>query len=246
MDLKIIERRAAFLPSKSMKTYWSIPGPGRSFPHLDCIAFDKLDGSNLRFEWSRKRGWWKFGTRRRLFDVNDPEFGQAIGIFLAKYGDDLVAIFTSKRYRGTEKAVVFCEFYGPRSFAGWHHPDDVPTVTMIDVAVHKKGIVLPRDFVDDFGHLEIPSVVYEGKFGKQFVEDVREGRLSGMTGEGVVAKGVNVGKKKSPQHGLWMRKVKTRWWLEELKKRAVESPELRHVLEENWKEQCDSHSFTEQ
>lgn len=36
-----------------------------------CIAFDKLDGSNLRFEWNKKQGWYKFGTRNRMFDRSD-------------------------------------------------------------------------------------------------------------------------------------------------------------------------------
>jgi hypothetical protein len=43
--------------------------------------FDKLDGSNLRFEWTKKRGWFKHGTRTRLFDETDPVFGGAIAMF---------------------------------------------------------------------------------------------------------------------------------------------------------------------
>ena len=27
-----------------------------------CLAFDKIDGSNVRFQWNRKRGFYKFGT----------------------------------------------------------------------------------------------------------------------------------------------------------------------------------------
>lgn len=33
------------------------------YPEIYIYAFDKLDGSNIRFEWSRKRGFYKFGTR---------------------------------------------------------------------------------------------------------------------------------------------------------------------------------------
>lgn len=65
-----------------MKTYPSIPrSTGQSFQEYDAYVFDKLDGSNLRFEWSRKKGWVKYGTRRRLFDTTDPVFGEAITLF---------------------------------------------------------------------------------------------------------------------------------------------------------------------
>jgi hypothetical protein len=36
----------------------------RSGDHLGrpFVAFDKLDGSNIRAEWDRKKGWHRFGT----------------------------------------------------------------------------------------------------------------------------------------------------------------------------------------
>ena len=57
------------------------------------------------------------------------------------------------------------------------------------------------------------------------------------TGEGVVAKGIKLGKNRNAQHGLWMSKVKTEQWLDELKRRAEESDDLRKTLEENLAEQ---------
>ena len=51
----------------------------------ECICFNKLDGSNLRFEFSFKGGWYKFGTRNRLFDKSDKDYGQAIDLFTKKY-----------------------------------------------------------------------------------------------------------------------------------------------------------------
>ena len=33
-----------------------------------CYAFDKIDGSNFRAEWSKKRGWYKFGTRNTMIN----------------------------------------------------------------------------------------------------------------------------------------------------------------------------------
>jgi hypothetical protein len=57
------------LPGKepAMYRYPEIDGPSKA-PHEHCLAFDKLDGSNMRFEWSPKRGWYKFGSRGQLID----------------------------------------------------------------------------------------------------------------------------------------------------------------------------------
>jgi hypothetical protein len=218
-----------------MKAYPTIPGPSKS-PQGPCIAFYKYDGSNLRFEWTKKRGWWKFGTRKRLFDANDPEYGGAIQLFQDTYADGLAKVFhDNKNYRGVETVTVFCEWFGVSSFAGYHDWQEPHEVMLIDVEVYKRGIVLPSDFVKDFGHLKIAEVVYRGNFGPQFVQDVKEGKYK--VAEGVVAKGVILGKKKSPQHGLWMSKVKTLWWLNELKRRAQTDAAFRQALMENLSEQ---------
>lgn len=92
-----------------MKSYIEIPGPSKAL-HLPMIAFDKLDGSNLRFEWSRKRGWYKFGTRNRMFDETDKDFGSAIEIFLETFGESLDRI-ARLEYNGAP-LVAFCEFFG--------------------------------------------------------------------------------------------------------------------------------------
>jgi len=36
-----------------------------------CYAFNKIDGSNFRAEWSKKRGWYKFGTRNTMINSMD-------------------------------------------------------------------------------------------------------------------------------------------------------------------------------
>ena len=38
-------------------------------------SFIKYDGSNLRFCWNRKRGWYKFGSRNVMIDKNTPILG---------------------------------------------------------------------------------------------------------------------------------------------------------------------------
>ena len=79
----------------------------------------------------------------------------------------------------------------------------------------------------NFGHLPSAPVVYQGPFDEQLVNDVREGKYP--VAEGVVAKGVVLGKKKNPQHGLWMSKVKTKAWLAQLRRRADALEFLAHL-----------------
>jgi hypothetical protein len=216
-----------------MKDYWSIPGIKDCPKGLPCLAFEKFDGSNVRFEWTKKRGWYKFGTRNRLFDASDPEFGGAIAVFLQKYGDAVPKVLhDEKEYRGVQDCIVFGEWFGEHSFAAyqdWSEPHDV---VLFDVNPHKKGIISPRQFVKHFGHLHIPQVVYEGNFNQQFIRDVREGKYP--VKEGVVAKGLRPGGK--PPHNLWMAKCKTLWWLQELRRRAAEGG-FQQILMENEAEQ---------
>jgi hypothetical protein len=219
-----------------MKTYWEIPGPSKA-PQEPCIAFYKYDGSNIRAEWSRKNGWHKFGSRYVLIDEQHSDYAEAIPLFMAEYAESLNEILrTNKAFRGVERATAFCEYYGENSFAGWHDPHDPKQLILFDIQIHKKGFVLPRDFVNHFGHLRTAEVIYEGNFSKEFVEDVKAGKYP--LKEGVVAKGVNLGKKSSPQHGLWMAKVKTKWWFDLLKKRASEDEAFRKILKDNQKEQA--------
>lgn len=218
-----------------MKEYWSIPGPKKSPKGWPCIAFFKHDGSNLRFEWSKKRGWYKFGTRRRLFDETDPEYGRAIPIFLEKFGDQIPRILKKeKEYRSVDQCIVWCEFEGEHSFAGFHDFTDDFDLILLDVNPYKKGIVPPRQFIKHFGSLNVPEVVYEGNFNQRFILDVREGKYP--VKEGVVVKGIKPGG--HPQHGLWMAKVKTLWWLDELRAKAKENEQYSEVLADNEREQA--------
>ena len=182
------------------------------------MAQVKYDGSNIRAEFSLKSGWYKFGTRTRLFDKFDPDFGGAIDIFHAKYADKIAQVVaTHPSYKKVDRLIAYMEFVGPRSFAGKHHADDPKDLILFDVNVHKKGFVAPRDFIDHFGgRMEIPKVVYEGPFSAEFVQDVRDGKYPVV--EGVIAKG-------GSGHSFWMRKVKTLSYLQKLKE----------MHGENWK-----------
>ena len=171
-----------------MKTYPKIEYFNKGFFGDTVWAFDKLDGSNLRMEWNRKRGWYKFGTRTTMIDTNDSNFGISIPIFMEKYSDDLEYIF-KKKYSNVESVVVFCEFLGDNSFAGKHFPDDKKDVVLFDVNLYKKGFISPKDFVDNFGHLHTPKVVYKGEYNTDLIESVRNNIWN--LKEGVICKGVS-------------------------------------------------------
>jgi hypothetical protein len=197
-----------------MKEYPSIPSASDILARPDdylgrpFVAFDKLDGSNIRAEWDHKKGWHRFGSRRRLLDPSVPFLGEAIRLILDGYGDGLARAFADYPLsRRPREATVYFEFLGPHSFAGIHDPAElgVPAnepfrVVLIDVNLHRRGLVCADEFVQRFGHLGIPRVVHRGVLTREFVADVRAGRYG--DGEGVICKG-------GEAHGRWMAKVKT-------------------------------------
>lgn len=188
-----------------MKTYPKIPHA--TLDGRNCIAFDKKDGSNLRFEYSRKTGWYKFGTRKRMFDRTDTTFGCAIDIFINKYGIKLEKI-VKDNYK-CDSFIAFGEFLGPNSFAGQHKQEDVKDVVLFDINVHKKGFIEPQRFVDLFKAVHIPDIIYQGPLTQEFFEKVRNDHY--QLDEGVICKG---GEK---THDIWMMKIKTLNYLEKLK-----------------------------
>jgi hypothetical protein len=205
-----------------MKHYHSIPGSGLVEKGRDAYVFVKYDGSNLRFEWTKKNGWHRFGTRNQPLDRSNPYFGSAIDLFLNKYGDELVRIFTTEKLlRSINQFMVFCEWFGCQSFADFHAQDDEKTLVLFDVNPHKKGILGPKQFLDIFGGLpdaaEMLGVV---EFDEAFIQSVRDGSfpcgsklaIANNTPEGVVCKG-------GQGHQLWMAKVKTLAYLTKLKEK---------------------------
>lgn len=193
-----------------MKQYPSVSrSTGQAFREFDAYVFDKLDGSNLRAEWSRKRGWGKYGTRYRLFDLSDPDFGEAIPIFESTLADPIAKI---AKKQGWEQLTVFMEFWGDQSFAGQHVKGDPKQLTLFDANPLKKGILGPREFLDLFEGLPTPKFLGRMHWTRGFVERVWNGEISGITSEGVVGK---AGK----GHDLVMAKAKTKTWVEKVKAR---------------------------
>lgn len=170
-----------------MLQYPSINGASKAPIGKPCIAFYKYDGSNLRWEWSPKKGWNKFGARKLLFDESDPLYSQAIPLFQGKLGDEIV-YRVKQMTKNPERITAFTEFFGKSSFAGWHDPDEEKQLKLFDVFLFKKGFIKPKQFVDMFNDLpECAEVIYQGNLNKQFITDIREGKYPVF--EGVIAKG---------------------------------------------------------
>ena len=202
-----------------MLHYPKIPG-SQDAPAGRCLAFEKLDGTNLHWNWDRDFGWHAFGTRRDAFNLTadgvaqfqaaHPGLEQAAEVFLAQLADGIERVFrTDPGFAAFPAAKVFTEYVGPNSFAGAHGPDDPMEVVLFDVMAEGFGTVGPWAFVAAFGHLNTPRVVYEGKLTGAFLEAVREGKYG--VAEGVVCKGGTGGE------DVWMVKVKTYAYLEKLK-----------------------------
>jgi hypothetical protein len=81
-------------------------------------------------------------------------------------------------------------------------------VVLIDVNVHRRGLVSAERFIEWFGHLGIPRVIHRGELSREFISDVRADRYG--TPEGVILKG-------GEGHDRWMAKVKTTAYFHRLK-----------------------------
>jgi hypothetical protein len=198
---------------QSMKSYPTIEYYGENWG-IPVIAFDKLDGSNLRFEYSHKRGVYKAGTRNMMIDRTHETFGFAVDIFREKYEEGIRKVLREKPYRDILSFVFFAELLGTRSEFGQHDfANDQFDVVLFDVSLYKKGMLFPKEFVRDFSHLGIPRVVYEGNLTRDFVQRVKANEFD--LSEGVICKG-----KTETRKGVDMPyycKVKTDEWLNRLK-----------------------------
>lgn len=193
-----------------MKQYPSIlNSSGKNFREFTAYVFDKIDGSNLRFEWSKKRGWYKFGTRNRLFDRTDEVFGCAVDLFLNTLAPEVEHAL--RKHKNLQSIVVFAEFAGENSFAGQHTANDEKKLYLFDAAINKKGLMGPKEFLDTFSNVT-NRVLYIGtnKWNRTFIEDVKSGAIKGVTFEGVVGKF-------GEGHKLIMAKAKTQKWIDKVR-----------------------------
>ena len=190
--------------------------PSSKAPRQECVAFEKLDGSNIRVKYTNKKGFNLFGSRTQMFDKGHPFLGDAVGIFFNKYEDKLVDLIED--YFPNEREVIaFLEFFGKNSFAGWHEKDDPKDLVLFDIMVGHKNrkFLIPNDFIDLTSNVkaQIPRIIYAGKLTDQLIQDVRDGKYDVV--EGVVCKGVV--RTGAHRGGMWMAKIKTKSYLDRLK-----------------------------
>lgn len=170
-----------------MKSYPSIPTLNKvkdTIPQ-DIYFFDKLDGSNIRAEWTPKNGFNKFGSRKQLLSDEQPLLKQSIEIILNKYGDELHKRLLKDKI---DKATVFFEFFGTKSHNGYHYDGDTFDAVLFDVDIYKKGLMPPQAFLNFTDGLHTPSLLHVGQMADDIFYSVRKGQFPGMTFEGVVAK----------------------------------------------------------
>jgi len=167
-----------------MQDYVSIPR-GYIVKGKPIYAFDKLDGTQIRVEWNKKRKFWKYATKKHLISKSNGTYGEACYLIKEKYERDLHDVFVKERF---QKAIIFCEFYGDSSFAGRHNDDEEHYVTLFDIRVKGKGILQPKEFIRLTKGIDTAKLLYHGNANEPFIESVRNRTLEGMTLEGVVCK----------------------------------------------------------
>lgn len=198
-----------------MKTYPSIDARIRDGKYY---VFDKLDGSNIRAEWSKKKGFYKFGTRRRLLDPFEKPFGKSVPLIM-ELEQQVSDIFSKER---VDRAILFFEFHGENSSFGFHNEDDEFRVDLIDVSIYRKGIVEPKLFLKLFGDLPHAELLYHGNITSNLLKQIREGTLDRMTFEGVICKG----KFKNKDYSPIMFKIKNQAWYQALREHCQNDEEL--------------------
>lgn len=185
-----------------------------------CIAFDKLDGSNIRVKYTAKQGFCLFGSRTQLMDQTHPHLGQVVEIFKKEFETPLTQII-KKNWCNERELIFFGEFFGKQSFAGIHVPEDPKEFVLFDVLVGHKNrkFLLPQEFVKLFrDKVKIPKIIFEGNMSDQLIKDVKEGKYS--VNEGVVCKGTF--RSGAFRGNVWMCKIKTNEYLSKIRTRFGE------------------------
>ena len=193
-----------------MKIYSSIPSvyQSKDLINRSIIAFDKIDGSNIRVEGSIKTGFDKFGCRRHLIDRNTEMLGVAVNLFKEKE-EKILEILSKNKLQGHELTLYF-ELFGKNSFAGKHEIEDKKDIYLIDVWIKKLGFIEPKEFIDLFSEVGIPKIIYSGILDQEFIDWVINNE---EINEGVVCKST----RKMKDGNIRMCKIKTGRWIEKVK-----------------------------
>lgn len=202
-----------------MKSYHSIPTWKNKYYDFPVFIFEKLDGSLIRAEWSKKTGFYKFGSRNELIDQRHPFLSESIDL-IKKQENYFSASFLK---RSMDRAICFFEFLGPSSFAGWHDLQEPHNVVLFDISVYKKGLLPPKDFIEfthDFADsVRLPKYL-ETKLTPELIEVIRSGKLTEASLEGVVIKF------ESQKREIESYKIKTHAWYDQLKLKCGDNKAL--------------------
>lgn len=172
------------------------------------FIWDKLDGINLRSEWSKRQGFYKLGARHTHLS---DEWREQAGALIDFQAEPMIRIFRKFQW---DRATVFFELYGERSFAGIFPKNSTKSIALFDVAGPNNLLLDPREFYKLFYEVvQTPKLLLRGNFNKEIEAEVRKGTLPEMTFEGIVAKGPAIEKEGPPV----MFKSKSEAWLEKVR-----------------------------
>lgn len=207
----------------------------------EIVAYNKLDGQNICIKYStRTKKFDQFGSRKRVFDETDSQFGEAVKWFKAScYPELLSQIITdnSKKrglFAGVDEVTFYFEWYGENSFAGVHQEGDEMKLALIDVFIKKKGYIEAKPLRELFySHSEIiqPELIYSGKLTKDFIKSIQENDWTQENCQWPNVKEGVVCRRTTLMRGQKLLKVKfkTKWWIEKL--HQLYTPEECKLLE---------------
>lgn len=184
--------------------------------NMEYYLFEKLDGSNIRVEFSLKNGFERYGSRHRLLDEHSGILNKAISL-IEHNKKEITEIFKANKW---QSGTLFFEFYGENSFAGFHDADDSFKVVLIDAHIFKKGFLAPEAYLNAFsGRINLPHFIGVQKIDAKSIEQIRKGIFPGMAFEGVIGKAYYKNK-------VVRCKIKSDEWIGKLKERCKDDLEL--------------------
>lgn len=191
-------------------------------------TFNKLDGQNFAVKFNPKKSEFDtFGSRKRMVDENDEQFGETVRYFKTSNIPSVLIELVKKNkgkggiFAGVDEITFYFEWYGEHSFAGFHQAGDEMHLALIDVFIKKKGYIEPKPFYEIFckdERIETPELIFKGVLTKTFVDEIwnndwtQEGCQWPQIKEGVVCRSTSLLK------GQRMPKVKfkTKWWIDKV------------------------------
>ena len=185
------------------------------------FVFDKLDGSNIRAEWARARGFYKFGSRTQLLTPEQHALWPSV-TRIQDMGERLSNILSAQKI---DRAVCFFEWHGPNSFAGHHvDPSSEMVLSLLDIDIYKRGFMSPSKVLDLASKISVhtPRLLHEGLVTQELLDRVRAGEFPGVTEEGVVGKTAQEKASIPPS----MFKHKSQKWYDKLKDMCKEDLDM--------------------